>query len=406
MNDKRVAYLAVLAAALGYFVDLYDLILFTVVRRSSLLAIGVPAESVLDVGLRLLNWQMGGMLVGGIVWGILGDRRGRLSVLFGSIVMYSAANLANAAVTSVGPYAALRFIAGVGLAGELGAGVTLVSELLGRRSRGHGTTIIASVGVLGAVTAAFVAERFDWRVAYLVGGVLGLVLLGLRYSVRESPLYRTSHATGIGRGNFLALFSNRQRALRYLALILVACPIWYMVGLLAGVAPEFLHAMGSPFTADVGRAIRWVYIGLVVGGILSGLLSEGLRSRRRAIAVFIVLTAAGCAVYFLELARTVEQFYGLCFALGVFGGYWPVFMTAAAEHFGTNLRATVTTTAPNFVRGAVVPMTLGFAFFRDRLGLGVVGGGIAVGVVVVGLAIVGVLGLHETYGKDLDYLEE
>jgi MFS transporter, putative metabolite:H+ symporter len=406
MANKRTAYLAVLAAALGYFVDIYDLILFSVVRKASLESIGVPSAEILDTGLRLLNWQMSGMLVGGVLWGILGDRRGRLSVLFGSILLYSVANLANAAVESVGTYAVLRFVAGVGLAGELGAGVTLVSELLGRETRGYGTSLVASVGILGAVAAVLVAETFDWRAAYVVGGVLGLVLLGLRFSVRESSMFHSARTRATHRGSFLALFSRRRRALRYLALILVACPIWYVVGLLVTAAPEFAAALRSPFQPNAGRAILWTYVGLVVGGLASGLLSQVLRSRKRAIATFVGLTAAGCVLYFAGAARSLAQFYGLCFGLGVAAGYWSVFITAAAEQFGTNLRATAATSAPNFVRGAVVPMTLGFAFFRDRAGVGVTGAGIAVGAIVLGLAFVAVTGLEETFGKDLDFIEE
>ena len=406
MNPKRVAYLAVLAAALGYFVDIYDLILFSVVRKASLLGIGVPDSATLDVGLSLLNWQMGGMLIGGIIWGILGDRAGRLSVLFGSIVLYSLANLVNAGVQSVGAYAALRLVAGIGLAGELGAGVTLVSELLGRETRGYGTSIVAAVGILGAVAAVFVADTFDWRTAYVVGGVLGLLLLVLRFSVRESPMFQAARSSAVRRGNFLALFTQRRRALRYISAILVACPIWYVVGLLVTAAPEFASALGSPYSPRADRAVLWTYLGLVFGGLGSGAVSQLLHSRKRAIGIFVGLTALGCALYFAQVAQTLLAFHGLCFGLGVAAGYWAVFITAAAEQFGTNLRATAATTAPNFVRGAVVPMTLGFAFFRDRVGLGVVGGGIAVGVIVLGLAFLGVAGLDETFGKDLDYLEE
>jgi MFS family permease len=406
MTDKRVAYLAVLAAALGYFVDIYDLILFSVVRKASLLSIGVADADVLDVGLRLLNWQMGGMLLGGILWGILGDRRGRLSVLFGSILLYSLANLANAAVLDVGTYAALRFGAGIGLAGELGAGVTLVSELLRRETRGYGTTLVASIGILGAVAAVLVSEAFDWRAAYVVGGVLGILLLALRFSVRESPLFEATKAVTVGRGQFFRLFAKPKRVLRYLAAIVVACPIWYVVGLLVTASPEFARAQAAPYVPDAGRAVLWTYVGLVAGGLASGLLSQRLRKRRLAIGIFVVLTAIGCLAYFAGIARTRAEFYLLCGAMGIACGYWAVFITTVAEQFGTNLRATAATTAPNFVRGAVVPMTEGFKYFRDQAGLGVVGGGAAVGVIVVGLALAAVAGLEETFGKDLNYLEE
>jgi predicted MFS family arabinose efflux permease len=400
MDNKRAVNLAILVAALGYFVDIYDLILFSVVRKESLVAIGVAEADLLKVGLMLLARQNLGMLIGGILWGILGDRRGRLSVLFGSILLYSLANLANGYVTTVESYAILRFIAGVGLAGELGAGITLVSELMHKESRGYGATLVASIGVLGAIAAEIVATAFDWRKAFLVGGVLGLMLLVLRVSVRESPMFKTVQASGAERGNFFALFKDRRRVKRYLAVIMVAIPIWYVIGILVSFSPEFVKAMGLGFVPTTGKAIAFLY-----GGLAVGLLSQLLKSRRRAIALFLGMTVVSCALFFLRVVTSLAGFYALCALMGFMIGYWAVFMMMAAEQFGTNLRATAATTAPNFVRGSVVLMAWGFGQFRDTLGLGVVGGGVAVGVVVLVLAIVSLTGLEETFGKDLDYVE-
>lgn len=405
MTDKRAINIAVLVAALGYFVDIYDLILFSVVRKESLIAIGVPEANLLSVGLVLLARQNLGMLLGGILWGILGDRRGRLSVLFGSILLYSLANLANAYVESVRAYEVLRFVAGIGLAGELGAGITLVSELMHRESRGYGATLVASIGILGAIAAEVVASLFDWRTAYIVGGALGIMLLILRVSVRESPMFQAVKVSNVARGNFFSLFARRHRVKRYLAAILVAVPIWYVVGILVSFSPEFVTAMGLDFTPSTGRAIAFLYAGLAAGDLASGILSQVIKSRRRAIGLFLAMTVAGCGAFFLEVATTLTGFYVLCVAMGFMSGYWAVFMMMAAEQFGTNLRATAATTAPNFVRGALVPMVWGFTQLRDSLGLGVVGGGIAVGVVVLGVAIVALAGLEETFGKDLDYVE-
>lgn len=402
--DKRAAGLAVLVAALGYFVDIYDLILFSVVRVKSLVAIGVPESGLLNAGVLLLNLQMLGMLLGGILWGILGDRRGRLSVLFGSIILYSVANIFNAFVHTVELYGVLRFIAGVGLAGELGAGITLVSELMHRESRGYGTSIVAAIGILGAVVAGLVADFFDWRTAYIVGGLLGLVLLVLRVSVRESHMFQAAKQSVARRGNFFALFSNRTRALRYLAVILVAVPIWFAIGILVTFSPEFAKAMGRTAIPNPGRAVLWTYVGLAVGDLASGFLSQYLKSRRKAIGIFLTLTVGAFIAYFLNLTQTLDQFYALCVVLGFSTGYWAVFVTMAAEQFGTNLRATATTTAPNFVRGAVVPMTSAFQLIRGPLG--VVGSGIAVGGGVLILAILSLAALRDTYGKDLDYIED
>lgn len=405
MTSKRAVNIAILVAALGYFVDIYDLILFSVVRKESLVAIGVADANLLSVGLMLLGRQNFGMLVGGILWGVLGDRRGRLSVLFGSILLYSLANIANSYVTSVESYALLRFVAGVGLAGELGAGITLVSELMHKESRGYGATLVASIGVLGAIAAEIVATSFDWRTAYLVGGVLGLFLLVLRISVRESPMFQTVKKSEAERGNFFALFRDRRRVRKYLSVILVAVPIWYVIGILISFSPEFVKAMGLGFVPTTGKAVAFLYGGLAVGDLSCGMLSQAIKSRRRAIGLFLGLTVLGCIAFFLRLPSSPTGFYALCAGMGFAIGYWAVFMMMAAEQFGTNLRATAATTAPNFVRGAVVPMAWGFGQFRDTLGWGVVGGGIAVGVVVLVLAIVGLGGLEETFGKDLDYVE-
>ncbi len=401
---SRHAGLAVLVAALGYFVDIYDLILFSIVRVQSLIGIGVPEARLLSTGVLLLNMQMGGMLVGGLLWGVLGDRRGRLSVLFGSIAMYSLANIANGLVDSVAAYAAWRFVAGVGLAGELGAGVTLVSELMSRETRGYGAMIISAVGILGAVVASLVGDLFNWRVAYVVGGAMGLALLVLRLGVAESGMFEQIRHRPVARGDFFLLFRTWERARRYLSVILIAVPIWYVVGVLVTFSPEFGRAMGMERTPSASRAVMMCYVGLSLGSLLSGTLSQVFRTRNRIVALFLGLTAAAIALYFLVGPRSLGLFYATCALVGIAGGYWAVFVTMASEQFGTNIRATATTTAPNFVRGSVVPVTsafqLGIAY------LGILGSGVLVGLVTLAVAAVALRGLEETYGKDLDYVEE
>ena len=405
LSDRQIV-LAVLVAALGYFVDIYDLILFGVVRRTSLLELGV-AEAALQVeGERLVNFQMTGLLVGGVLWGILGDKRGRLSVLFGSIVTYSLANILNGLVHDLDTYAALRFVAGVGLAGELGAGITLVAEILRREGRGWGTTIVATVGICGGVVAALVGAEVHWRTAYFIGGGLGLALLGLRLGVRESAMFATVKAGAVRRGDVTALFRGAGRVRRYLAVILVGVPIWYVVGILIFFSPELGRALGlsGAEVPSAGKALMWCYVGLALGDLGSGVVSQLLRSRKRALALFLVLTAIAVGLYFGAGGRSRQGFYAICVLLGVATGYWAVFVTSAAEQFGTNLRATVTTTVPNFVRGAVVPMTLLYKQLRGSLGL--VEGALAVGVLALALAAVALWLLDETYGKDLDFVEE
>jgi putative MFS transporter len=396
---------AVIVAALGYFVDIYDLVLFSIVRIASLKELGVsnPVD-LLDQGVRLINMQMAGMLLGGIFWGVLGDKKGRISVLFGSIFLYSAANLANGFVTNIDAYAWLRFVAGVGLAGELGAGITLVSEVLPKEKRGYGTTIVASVGISGAILAGIIGEYFHWRTAYFVGGGLGLLLLLLRIGVFESGMFERSQREEVKRGNFLSLFTNGPRFVKYLKCILIGVPIWFVIGVLITFSPEFGQALGVPAVISVAKAIGFSYFGLSLGDVASGLLSQQLKSRKRVVVLFLFLLAGVIALYLLATNASEAYFYGLCVALGFCSGYWAVFVTIAAEQFGTNIRATVTTTVPNFVRGAVIPLTLSFSAFKDEFGLIQTAG--ILGVIALSIALVAILTLPESYGKELDYLEE
>ncbi|TLM68493.1 MAG: MFS transporter [Deltaproteobacteria bacterium] len=401
---RSVFSLPVIVAALGYFVDIYDLVLFSIVRVPSLKAIGLDGQELIDQGVFLLNMQMAGMLAGGILWGILGDRKGRLKIMFASIFLYSVANLANAFVTSLPVYAALRFVAGVGLAGELGAGITLVAEILHKNVRGYGTMVVASVGVSGAILANLVAKTFDWRTAFVIGGVLGLLLLITRISVAESGMFRQMETATVSKGNFLALFTDWDRFTRYLHSILIGVPSWFVVGVLITFSPEFARALGVQGAVSAGNAVMYCYIGLVAGDLASGLLSQFFRSRRKAILLFLLMTVAAVAAYFLADGVGAGTFYAICVALGFGIGYWAIFVTVAAEQFGTNLRATVATTVPNFVRGMTVPITMLFQWFRQSLGLE--GGALAVGALCLAVALFSLWRLEETFHKDLDYFEE
>jgi MFS family permease len=402
---RQIFSLPVIVAALGYFVDIYDLVLFSIVRVPSLKSLGLSGQDLIDNGVYLLNMQMAGMLIGGILWGVLGDRKGRLKIMFGSIFLYSIANIANGMATSLPAYAALRFIAGIGLAGELGAGITLVSEVLHTSIRGYGTMLVASVGVSGAILANIIANTYDWRTAFIIGGVLGLVLLITRISVAESGMFRAMDTKrGISKGNLLALFSGRKRFFRYLNSILIGVPIWFVVGILITFSPEFAKALGTTGPVSAGNAVMFCYLGLVFGDLSSGLLSQALKSRKKVVFLFMLLTLASIGLYFLQGSRSPEFFYGVCLVLGFSIGYWAIFVTVAAEQFGTNLRATVATTVPNFVRGMVVPITLLFQLFRQYFGLE--GGALAVGAICAIAAFIALASLDETFHKDLDYYEE
>lgn len=394
----------IIVAALGYFVDIYDIILFSIVRVESLKSLGLSGDDLLHTGVYLINMQMFGMLVGGVLWGVWGDKRGRISVLFGSILLYSVANLANGMVQTVGQYAFWRFIAGVGLAGELGAGITLVSESMSKDKRGLGTTLVAAVGCAGAVAAVLVGDYFqNWRVSYFIGGGLGLLLLFMRVAVYESGLYSHMHSLDVPKGDLRMLFSNRSRVFRYLGCIMSGMPLWFIVGVLVTFSPEFGAAFGAPEAPNAGTAVMYTYIGIVLGDVASGLLSQLLQSRKKVIGLFLMLTAISCVLYLSASAPSLGYIYALCLFMGFAVGYWAVFVTTAAEQFGTNLRATVTTTVPNFVRGALVPVT--WLFQTLKPGLGIIGSASCVGALTIGLAALSLLILEESFSKDLDFLE-
>jgi len=395
---------SVAVAALGYFVDLYDIVIFGVVRVASLTDLGITGADNTGWGIQLLNLQMTGMLIGGVAWGILGDRLGRRTALLATIGMYSLANLANGFVASVEQYAVLRFIAGVGLAGELGMGVTLVAELLPAKRRGYGTTLISFLGLLGALAASYVGVLFEWRMAYIAGGVMGLAVMAARaYGLRESALFTARRAQAQHAGDVRLLFSSAPMAGKFLAVIAAGVPIWYISALFVNLAPEYGKALNLSGPLSVAEALRWQAVGLAIGSALTGLLSEWLRSRKR-----VLYGCFGALVLLVGLllsldGASVTAYCAVMFAIGLGQGYWTVFITAAAEQFGTNIRATVTTSVPNFVRAMIVPITLGLKAIWDATGL--IGGTVLIGAAVFGLAFFALSRLQETWGKDLDYAE-
>jgi len=402
-NLKNVLSITVLVSALGYFVDIYDLVLFSIVRISSLTDLGVKGEQLIKTGVFLLNMQMAGMLIGGIIWGIWGDKKGRLSVLFGSIFLYSAANIGNAFVTSIDAYAVLRLLAGIGLAGELGAAVTLISEILPKELRGYGTAIVATVGVSGAIAAGLIAESFRWQTAYIIGGILGIILLIMRIRMFESGMYKEIQKSNISKGNFIKLFTSKDRFFRYINCILIGLPIWYVVGILITFSPEFAKVLNINGNVSAGKSIMFAYTGLILGDFASGFISQAIKSRKKIVRIFLILTSVFILVYLFSRGSSSTYFYILCSALGFAIGYWAVFVTIASEQFGTNLRSTVTTTVPNFIRGSVVPITLFFELLRGSVGM--VYSALIVGIISVTIAFISLHKLEETFGKDLNFIE-
>jgi len=406
---KHLFSIPVIVAALGYFVDIYDLLLFGIVRVPSLKSMNIDVK---EVGTLIQDWQMFGLVLGGILWGVLGDKKGRLSVLFGSILVYSIANIACGLLPQINfmdkttAYAALRFIAGIGLAGELGAGITLVAESLPKELRAIGTSIVAGFGLLGAVVANFTVELSgDWTIAYFIGGALGLLLLIFRIGVSESGIFKhIEHSSTISKGNFFAFFTNKNRFIRYIKCIAIGSPTWFCIGILAFLANEFAIPLGLNEELNPGKAIMWAYIGISAGDLLSGFISQWFKSRKKAIFWMMAFTIIGVYLMLFSGYKTAETYYFYCTWIGLGTGYWAMFVTVSAEQFGTNIRSTAATTIPNMVRGMLIPMN--YLFYKLISGSqNVITSAVIIGVLVFIVGIYSTLTISETHGKDLDFVE-
>lgn len=410
-KSASVFNIAVIVAALGYFVDIYDLLLFTIVREPSLRDLGVnmlEGKAVLAASTKVINWQMIGLLTGGILWGIMGDKKGRLSVLFGSIILYSVANFITGFVENTDQYAYARFAAGIGLAGELGAGITLVSELLPKNKRGIGTSLVAGIGLFGAVFAYFTFKFTDqdWRLCYKIGGGLGIALLFLRISVAESGMFKEVKQQNVSRGNLLMFFNNRKRFKKYILAILIGLPTWYVIGILVNYSNRFATAFYGENKIESGRAIMFAYTAIAFGDILIGFVSQYFRSRKKALYLFYFFTIISGILFFSGAIESDTAMYVACAALGFSTGFWAIFVTMGAEQFGTNLRATAATTIPNMVRGALPLINMMFlGLFQKNWGWDIVQSGIITGIIVMAITLVAAYFTEETFHKDLNYVE-
>jgi MFS transporter, putative metabolite:H+ symporter len=406
-KQKSIFSIAVIVAALGYFVDIYDLLLFGIIRVPSLMSMNLSEAQVLTEGESILQWQMFGLLIGGIIWGVMGDKKGRLSVLFGSIILYSLANIANGFVENADQYKVIRFIAGLGLAGELGAGITLVSELTPKEKRGIATSLVAGIGLTGAVVAFIMKQNFHWRTCYFIGGGLGLLLLILRISVFESGMFYETKKLNVQRGNFFMLFTNADRFKRYLLGILIGLPTWFVIGVLVSFSGDFGKHMGIKEAIDPGKAIMYAYAAISIGDVLIGFVSQWLKSRKKALFLFYAITALFIVLFFTVLKNgTANSLYWICAGLGFGTGFWAIFVTMGAEQFGTNLRATAATTIPNMVRGLLAIFILPlFKWLRNIDGVGYVNGGIIAAIIIMCITIAAALFTKETFNKDLNFTE-
>ena len=396
--------IAVVVSALGYFVDLFDVLLFSIIRKASLTDLGMSPAKIIENGELLLSIQMIGLLVGGIIFGIIGDRKGRLSVLFGSILIYSIANILNGMVTNMNQYMILRFVSGVGLAGELGAGITLVSELLPKEKRGIAAAIVAGFGFVGALVAVFVAQLFTWRTCYYIGGSMGLLLLLGRVQVHESMMFKRLGTKIVSKGNFLMFFNNRKRASIYIRCILIGIPTWFVVGGLVTFADKFGEQFGISGIYP-GKAILYTYIGLIIGDVCSALMCQYFKSRKKTIYIFYgILTTVMSLFFILKGGGSEVSMYWFYAGLGFSIGFSIVNITMSAEQFGTNLRATAAISIPNMIRGSLSLTLLLFKTMRNVTGDYIQGAWITGGVLIL-IAIIAMFGIKESYGNDLDFLE-
>lgn len=410
MNQSKpvsVLNITVIVAALGYFVDIYDLLLFTIVKKDSMLGVGATMETMLVDSTKVINWQMYGLLLGGIAWGIMGDKKGRLSVLFGSIILYSVANFFTSYVHTVEQYAYARFAAGLGLAGELGAGITLVSELMPKTKRGIGTSLVAGIGLSGAVVAYFTYQfTDDWRLCYKIGGFLGIALLLLRISVAESGMFKQVKQTQVSRGNFLMFFTNAKRFKKYILAILIGLPTWYVIGILVNQSDKFGNKLYGSSTIDSGRSIMFAYAAIAIGDIAVGFVCQYFKSRKKGLFLYYMLCIASLVLFFSGFNNSDARMYFCCALLGFSTGFWAIFITMGAEQFGTNLRATAATTIPNMVRGALPLINLLFLnLLQRKMEYPLIQAGIITGIVVMFITLIAFYFTEETYHKDLDYLE-
>ncbi|MET0394430.1 MAG: MFS transporter [Chitinophagaceae bacterium] len=411
MQPKRnsILSLPVIVGALGFFVDIYDLLLFSVVRKKSFAELGVAPDRMKDIGENIISWQMIGLVVGGILWGILGDKKGRKSVLFGSILLYSAATIANGFVKDIDQYTWLRFIAGLGIAGELGASITLTSETLPKEKRGIAATIIATSGVLGMIAAYFVYDLSgeNWRLCYFIGGGMGIALLFLRVGVLESRMYDSVKHANVQMGDFLMMFNNRERFVRYMRAIFIGLPVWYVIGVLISFSDEF--AREFKITGfDQPKALMLQYAALAFGDLGAGIFSNVIRSRKKTLLIYYGILAVFIVLFFaLRGGGSATNMYLLCMGLGFGSGISVIYITMSAEQFGTNLRATAAISIPNLVRGFLPLILLLFQFLRSKTVLNdYVTAAWITGAVVVVIGFVSVLYTKETFGKEMDFVEK
>lgn len=393
----------IILAAAGYFVDIYDLLIFSSERVESLEEIGVPVQNMKSVALMLQNYQMAGLIAGGFIFGMLADKLGRVRVLFASILLYSFANLGNAFVTTVPVFAAFRFIAGLGLAGELGIALSWISESLQRNQRTIATMIVSAIGLCGGITAAIVSSLLHWQTSYIIGGLMGLLLLGFRITVQESELYKKTKHESLQKGNLIQLFSNKSQMARFTLCVLSGAPSFIFMSIYVTLAPEFATAFNITGKISVSHAIMVYLIAFTVSDILCGLLSRMLQQRKAALLIYVMIQTLAVGFFFLVPPITSTDLYMRCVFLGFSVGYWGILITNSLEQFGTNIRATVATSTSNLIRGITIPATIVFSLVASSLGI--IASGMIIGFSLIAISVISILLLEDKFENDLNFAE-
>ena len=401
-NFTKQEILTVLVVALGYFIDAYDLLIFSAVRKVSLMDLGVAETDTLNIGISLLNFQLIGLMIGGVLWGILADKFGRKTILFSSILIYSISNIANSYISSVDMYYWLRFIAGIGLAGELGVGISLITENIAKERRTVSTTVVSFFGMLGAATGGWLGSVFHWQTCFLIGGFAGFLLLLLRLNVEESHMYLGIKDSKVKKGNILLILKNPKSLITYFFCTLAGSSSFLFIGMFIQSTPEFGKIFNISVTAGV--ALVWYYVGASISEVIAGILSKLLKERKAPIYIFYAISLLAIVIFCVHTPSSPRIYYIHCSLLGFGLGWWSMLITLSAELFGVNTRATAATSIPTFARAWNIPFT---SVFKNNIPkLGILNSAFAVGVIVIALAIISATTIKETFENEANFIEE
>lgn len=411
-KEQSIALL-ILVASLGYFVDAYDLIIASVVRSSAIVELGLAQVGTPEHTkyAQLFEYvQSAGILLGGIIFGVYSDKKGRKKALYYSIAIYSIANILNgllsASVPFVGTvYCILRFICGFALAAELSIGIVMISETMKAKHRGYGTMIVVSFGILGAVLAAVLFEfiGIHWQTLYLIGGIAGVLLLIFRFSVKETNPFLDLENQESERGSWVMIFKNRRLLKILFNAILLGFPIYFFISIPIKFATDYGKELGLTIKGTIPIIV--FYIAMSVSDIIANYLCQLFENRKKVLYFYLGLCTISVFLLHFYPPTTPEQYFYLFSPLmGFASGYWALLITFTNEQIGTNIRSTYTTAVPNVVRSLFIPIQLLLTVLQPTFGTST--SVFYIGVLAVILALLGLYSLKETWGKNLKFIDE